>query len=302
MLSGAASDQIALADQLAVEFTTGAYAADAIGMLDALLVSKDFVGPDAVAATDTARTATAFHRMASDAVAADDAVYLGGAALQGETILGGIVVGSAYAYTVSPDGPVSASGGEDCVTAPIGFIIQHGDYLHVVDLPVIEWLFLVASDAIAAIDGGVVNMDYSRRAQDALALAESVIRAVDTNRILVDVVSLIDAVGLQRYVELSDAATLGESLRLESTFQVWIENLEPVSVSDSRALEYQAHRTQDDSASALDQVQISQHAGREMSDQVSLSESTEVESGTGGTNVIAGAFNVVAGAFEVVAA
>jgi hypothetical protein len=317
MLNGAASDQIAAADQLAIEFTLGAYAADVVGTADAVSIHRDFIGPDAATTADLVTTATAYVRSAADGIGAEDAVFIDGIETVGETILGGVVTGSAYAYTVSPDGPVSASGGDDCVTAPIGFIIEHGDYLDVVDLPVIEYLFLLASDIVAMLDSdAVVNMDFLRRPQDAVAAVETLLRATDTHRPLQDDIATVDSAGLTRYVDQSDTETLSEStftearyertfsdsalasegLQLEFTFQIWVENLDPLIATEQLQVEQDLRRVLGDALALTEQAQVSLYASRVVDDQVSLTE----DEGEG--NVIAGTFNVIAGGDEVIAA
>ena len=68
-----------------------------------------------------------YHRFASEAPSTSDVVFIGNPVVYGETIDGGVVTGSAFAYTVESDGPVDASGSDDCVTPPVGFVVETGD-------------------------------------------------------------------------------------------------------------------------------------------------------------------------------
>jgi hypothetical protein len=93
---------------------------------------------DSVLLLDAARAESVYNRVCSDSVGTEDAPYIGTPMLAAETILGGVVLGAAEARAVTSDGPVGASGGSDCDTNPVGFVVRMGDQIGFRDELVIE--------------------------------------------------------------------------------------------------------------------------------------------------------------------
>jgi hypothetical protein len=146
-------DAVAVTDSVLAVRTLGAYASDAIAASDSIAATLESIAPDSVAVTDQLQRSVSFHRTINDSMAVEDAVAIGDGTLVGHGVLDGIVTGSADAYTVDSDGPVSASGGPEWLPPPVGFAVETGDQVELADVLRVGLVYhIVLSDSIDALD------------------------------------------------------------------------------------------------------------------------------------------------------
>jgi len=128
------SDTVDVVDNIEVELTLGAYASDTIDVTDQLKVEVWYA------------------REASDAVGVEDQLLEGDPVLVVHSIDGGATAGPADIHTVSPDGPLTISGEPDCVTAPVGFVVELADTVECTDRIVVGLICeVVINDSVEVV-------------------------------------------------------------------------------------------------------------------------------------------------------
>ena len=146
-------DLLSTTDFIEVVLTLGAAADDAVNVTDQAVAELLNVPPDMVATTDLLVRSVEYHRATSDTMIALDLLIEGEPVVYGETIDGGVVIGSVDAHTTYPFGPASASGSSGCYTDPVGFVVKTGDQVFCTDLFQTELeCHIVLSDVVAMVE------------------------------------------------------------------------------------------------------------------------------------------------------
>lgn len=130
------SDSIQATDSIQAELTLGAYASDTIEITDQITVRLIQGATDSIEVADQLKAEVWYDRKVSDAVESEDRLLEGDPVLVVHSIDGGVTAGPADVHTVSPEGPLSISGGNGCEdeSPPIGFVVRLGDTIEVTDL------------------------------------------------------------------------------------------------------------------------------------------------------------------------
>ncbi len=115
------SDAVAVVDQVIAERTLGGGASDTVEVTDLVIVELITIAPiDTVEVTDLLQVEVCYSRTVDDAVDVSDRVLVNDPVIGMHGIDGGLIIGPANVFTVSPTGPVTMSSGSDCDEIPAG--------------------------------------------------------------------------------------------------------------------------------------------------------------------------------------